>query len=72
MLNKYSIAQTAENTFILHLNKKVKTVISDYPSQGEIELKISRLFFFKPTPIFSNAKMKILGNSIVLIDCVGV
>ena len=55
MLNKYFVAQIAENIFIWP-GKKVKTGILDYPSPGEIEIKISRLFFFKPTPIFSNAE----------------
>ena len=64
MLNKYFIAQITENTFILHW-KKVKTGISDLSSPGEIEIKISRLFFFKPTPIFSYVDMKVVGNSIV-------
>ena len=36
MLNKYFIAQIAENIFILHWEKKVKTGISDNLSPGEI------------------------------------
>ena len=50
----------AENTIIFTGIKKVKTGIS----QDEIKLKISSLFF-KPTPIFSDTEMKVVGNSIV-------
>ena len=46
MLNKSFIAKIAENTYILHWKKRVKTGISDYLSPGEIKVKISRLFFF--------------------------
>ena len=69
---KYFIAQIAEIAVILHW-KKIKTGISDYPSPGEIKLKISRLFVFKPTPIFSDAEMKAISgvneNSDAIVSC---
>ena len=72
MSNKYFIAQIAENTFVLHWEKskkkkkkkKKKKEMSDYPPPGEIKLKISRLFF-QATSIFSDAEVKVVGNSIV-------
>ena len=62
MLNKYFVAQIAENIFIWP-GKKVKTGILDYPSPGEIEIKISRLFFLSPLLFFPT--QKVVGNSIV-------
>ena len=58
--------QTSFKIFHFALEKKFKTGISDYPSPDEIEIKkLAACFFFKPTPIFSNAEMKVIGNSIV-------
>ena len=64
MLNKYFIVQIAENTFILP-GKEVKKGILDYPSPGETEIKKIGACFSKPTPIFSDVQMKVVGNSIV-------
>ena len=65
MLNKYFIAQIAENIFILQW-KKVKTGTPDYPSLGEIEIQISRLFFLALTYLFrhrneNKGKRKVQG-----------
>ena len=58
----YFIAHIAKNAFVLHWKKKVKTGISDYPSLAVIEIATC---FFEPTAIFSDAEMKVVGNSIV-------
>ena len=49
----------------LHFALEKKSKQEHWTSQGEITLKISCLFFFKPTPILSVAKMKLVGNSTV-------
>ena len=52
MLNKYFIAQIAENTFIFALVKNVKTGIFDYLLRVKLKIKISRLFFQAQTYLF--------------------
>ena len=64
MLNKYFIAQVAENTFSLHRKKKSKQEYRTTHLRVNLKQKISACFS-KPSPILSDAEMKILGNSIV-------
>ena len=64
MLNNYFIAQIAENIFISHWEKKPKQENWTAPLQV-VKLKISLVFSFKPTPIFSDTEIKVVGKSFV-------
>ena len=79
MLNKYFIAKIAENTFFVLLKSQNRNI--GLPGEIEKKVSrlffvvvvvffcffflLLLLLFFKPTPIFSDAEMKVVGNGIV-------
>ena len=62
--NKYFIVQIAENTFILHCKRSQNRTTRLPISRWNWNKKIAACFS-KPTPIFSDVEMKVVGNSIV-------